>query len=256
MSDNVIIYEQPLNELVRVSLRLEQIFTQIDHLKDDDSSLGTRNLIVTIINLLNLLDRPDLKAKLAKELSLRMTILSRLENTPDVDYVKLKELLAQLDELSRYFIESNGKIAQNLREIELLNSLRLHLATPGGGCSFDIPIYHYWLLRPLEQRKEMIHSWLEEFNKIRLATQIILQLTREGTKITPKTAEKGFYQELLDPQVNLRLIRVAVPSNVPAYPEISVGRHFVGVRFYLPDIHTRPVQYTENLPFWVSYCSS
>lgn len=256
MADNIIIYEQPLTELVRVSLRLEQLFDQIDHLVADSSALSTRNLIVAIINLLNLLDRPDLKAKLAKELSHHMTLLTRLENTPDVDHKKLRELLDQLDELSRYFIESSGKIGQNLREIELLNSLRLHLATPGGGCSFDIPIYHYWLQQPLKQRQATIQSWLEEFNNIRLATKLMLQLVREGSKIVPKTADKGFYQELLDPQVNLRLIRVAVPNDIHAYPEISVGRHFVGVRFYSPDIHARPVQYPENLRFWVSYCSS
>jgi cell division protein ZapD len=185
-----------------------------------------------------------------------MNILTRLANTPDVDHQKLRQLLSQLDELSRYFIESNGKIGQNLRDIELLNSLRLHLTTPGGGCSFDIPVFHFWLQIPLKERKATIRSWLGEFNNIRLATQIMLQIIREGTKVIPKTAEKGFYQEQLDPQVNLRLIRVAIPSDVPAYPEISVSRHFVGVRFYIPDILARPSQYPENIPFWVSYCNS
>lgn len=256
MANDVVIYEQPLNELIRVSLRLEQLFHQLDYLIQDHSMIGTRNIILTIVNLLNLLDRPDLKAKLAKELSHHMLLLSRLENTPDVDHAKLHELLHQLDVLSRYFIESNGKIGQNLREIELLNNLRLHLSSPGGGCSFDIPVYHYWLQQPLQQRQKTIQSWLDEFSNIRLAIKILLQLVREGTKIQSKTAEKGFYQELLDAQVNLRLIRVAIPAGTHAFPEISVGRHFVGVRFYSPDIFGRSTQYPENLSFWISYCNS
>lgn len=257
MSDNdVIIYEQPLNELVRVCLRLEQLFLHLDQLILDTSVLGTRNVMVVIINLLNLLDRPDLKAKLAKELGHHLNLLSRLENTPQIDEKKLRKLLNQIEDLVRCFINSNGKIGQSLREIELLNNLRLHLASPGGSCSFDIPVYHYWLQQPAETRLEIIQNWLEEFKNIRLATQLMLKLIREGNKNQPKTAVKGFYQELLDPHLNLRLIRVAIPTQISAYPEISINRHFVGVRFLVPNILERPIQHQADFPFWLSYCSS
>ena len=256
MINNTIIYEQPLNELIRVCLRLEQLFQQIDQLLEDSSILGTRQTILAVINLLNLLDRPDLKSKLAKELSHQISLLARLEHTPDVDRNKLHELVAQIDELSRYFIESSGKIGQQLRDIEMLNNLRLQLATPGGGCSFDIPVYHYWLQLPAIDRQQTIRTWLEEFNKIRLAITILLQLIRESSKSQRKTAEKGFYQELLDAQLNLRLIRVGLSPDSETFPEISVGRHFVGVRFYIPDIYNRPTQYPQDLNFWISYCSS
>lgn len=253
--ENTIIYEQPLNEIVRVCLRLEQLFTQVDHQVSDTSILGTRNLISLIINILQLLDRPDLKAKLAKELSHQISLLQRLESTPEIDQSKLRTILKQLDELNRCFIDSSGKIGQPLREIELLNNLRLHLASAGGGCSFDIPVYHYWLHQPVEKRKDTINSWLNEFNNIRLASSLLLQLTREGSKVHLKTAEQGFYQELLDPQINLRLIRVTIPSEVPAYPEVSVGRHFLSIRYFSPNIHDRPTQYMHNFEFRLSYCT-
>jgi cell division protein ZapD len=256
MIDNVTIYEQPLNELIRVCLRLEQLFMQIDHYIADTSTFGTRHLMVLVINTLQLLDRPDLKAKLAKELNHQLHLLSRLENTPEIDHKKLDELLKQLDTLSRSFIESNGKIGQGLRDIELLNSLRLHLSTPGGGCSFDIPVYHYWLQQPTEKRLETIKSWLAEFNNIRLANSLILKLVREESKIQKKEAANGFHQELLDPQINLRLIRVIVPTETAVSPEISIGRHFLSIRFFTPTILERPTQYLNNLSFWLSYCTS
>lgn len=256
MIENVIIYEQPLNELIRVCLRLEQLFYQVDHQIRDTSIHGTRNMIALIINILQLLERPDLKAKLAKELSHQMQLLGKLEKTPEIDHVKLNELLKQLDELGRWLIESSGRLGQNLREIELLNNLRLHLATPGGGCSFDIPVYHFWLQQPTEKRLETIKSWLTEFNKIRLANDLILQLVREESKTHQKTASNGFHQELLDPQINLRLIRLMVPKDIVTYPEISLGRHFLSIRFYIPTILERPVQYQHNLSFWLSYCTS
>ncbi|EKD55247.1 MAG: hypothetical protein ACD_60C00022G0014 [uncultured bacterium] len=256
MANNVIIYEQPLNELIRVCLRLEQLFLQVDHHISDTSVLGTRHMIVLIIHILQLLDRPDLKAKLAKELNHQMQLLARLENTPQIDHAKLNTILKQLDELSHYFIESSGKIGQPLRDIELLNTLRLHLTTPGSGCSFDIPVYHYWLQQPTKERGNTIKSWLTEFNHVRLANELILKLVREESKIQPKQAVNGFYQELLDSQINLRLVRVILSTDIATYPEISIGRHFVSIRFFIPDIIERSTQYPDDLSFQVSYCTS
>src|SRR3990167_7096250 len=220
-----IIYEQPLNEIIRVCLRLEQLFQQIDRQLNDHTQLGTRNVITFIIDILQLLDRPDLKAKLAKELSYHFSNLTRFNDSPDIDALKLKKITQQLDELSRNLIDSSGKIGHRLREIELLNMLRLHLSSPGGGCSFDIPLYHYWLQQPASTRQQLITDWIEEFGEIRTAIALVLELVRKSARIEEKTAVHGFHQELLDPQSNLRMIRIGITPETPAYPEISVGRH-------------------------------
>ena len=253
--NNSIIYEQPLNEITRVSLRLEQLFSQIDRQLTDTSPLGARNMISSIINVLQLLDRPDLKSKLAKELNYHASNLSRFSASPDIDTEKLKELVHELEQLSHNLIESSGKIGHRLRDVELLNTLRLHLASPGGGCSFDIPLFHYWLQQPVETRQTTIHNWLAEFTQIRKAVTIVLDLVRKYAKTDEKTAVHGFHQELLDPQSNLRMIRLGIPPELSAFPEISVGRHFLSVRFYSPDTEKRPTQYPENLNFWLAYCN-
>lgn len=250
-----IIYEQPLNEIIRVCLRLEQLFQQIDHQLPDTSEPGTRNLITYIINILHLLDRPDLKAKLAKELSHHLTNLMRYNHAPAIDANKLRTLTSQLEELSRSLIDSSGKIGYRLRDTELVNTLRLHLASPGGGCSFDLPIFHYWLEQPISVRMATINGWLSDFSQIRSAVTVLLDLVRKNTKAERKTAVHGFHQELLDPQSNLRMLRIGLERNLSAFPEISVGRHFLSVRFFVPDIEKRPMQYTENLDFLLEYCN-
>jgi cell division protein ZapD len=252
--NQVITYEQPLNEVIRACLRLEQLFQQIDHQLADTSMLGTRNVLTFIINVLHLLDRPDLKAKLAKELSHHLSALLRYGDLPDVDTQKLSVLTKQLEELSRSLIDTNGKIGHRLRDIELLNTLRMHLASPGGACSFDTPLYYYWLQQPAAIRQATIADWLSDFAQIRAAVELVLDLVRKNSKIEEKTAIHGFHQELLDPQSNLRMIRIGILADIPAYPEISVGRHFLGIRFFIPDIQKRPTQYTENLSFALIYC--
>lgn len=251
-----IIYDQPLNELIRVCLRLEQLFKQTEHQLNDTSTLGSRNLIATIINILNLLDRPDLKAKLAKELNHHAANLSRYGNSPDIDSKKLNELMQKLDENARTLIDSSGKIGQRLRDIDLLNTLRLQLTNLGGGCSFDIPIYHHWLQQSAAIRQETIVNWLSDFNQIKTVIDLILELVRQNAKTEEKNAAHGFHQELLDHQANLRMIRIFLEQPADTYPEFSIGRHFLSVRFYLPNIEKRPQQYTGNVAFWIAYCNS
>lgn len=250
----MITYEQPLNEIIRVCLRLEQLFEQVDHQLPDMSELGTRNLISYIINILHLLDRPDLKAKLAKELTHHLSNLKRHREHPDADIEKLNELITQLEDISRTLIDSSGKIGYRLRDIELMNTLRLHMASPGGGCSFDVPIFYYWLEQPEEQRNATIKEWLSDFDQIRTATSLVLYLVRKSAKSETKTAVHGFHQELLDPQLNLRMLRISIDRDLKTFPETSVGRHFLSVRFFVPDINKRPVQYNENLDFVLDYC--
>lgn len=254
--NDTIIYEHPLNEIIRACLRLEQLFQQVDHQLNDRSIPGSRNIVATIINLLQILDRPDLKSKLAKELSQHHTNLLRYGNAPDVDTEKLHHLTQQTDEFSRILIDSSGKIAQRIRDIELLNALRLHLATPGGGCSFDLPVYHFWLQQPEETRYQTIKDWLSDFDQIKTIIFLVLGLVRKNGKSEKKVATHGFHQELLDPQSNLRMIRIEVTHDLPTYPEVSIGRHFLSVRFFIPDIHKRPIQYNDNLPFNITYCGS
>ncbi|HTM63570.1 MAG TPA: cell division protein ZapD [Gammaproteobacteria bacterium] len=253
--NEMIIYEQPLNEIIRVCLRLEQIFNQIDHQLPDTSEQGTRNLITYIINILHLLDRPDLKAKLAKELTHQLTNLMRYNQSPNIDSAKLRDLISQLEDLSRALIDSSGKIGYRLRDTELLNTLRLHLASPGGGCSFDLPLFHFWLEQPVQTRMTTIQGWLNDFSQIRSSVTVLLNLVRENVKSERKTAVHGFHQELLDPQSNLRMLRIRISRDISAFPEISVGRHFLSVRFFIPDIEKRPTQYNENLDFELEYCN-
>lgn len=254
--NDMVIYEHPLNEIIRACIRLEQLFDQINHQLQDKTIAGTRNVIASIIHLLQILDRPDLKSKLAKELSLQHNYLQRYGNSPNTDQEKLQELTRKTDEYSRILIDSSGKIGQKERDIELLKSLRLHHATPGGSSSFDLPLYHYWLQQPAEVRYQTISDWLQDLEQIKAIILLVLDLVRKSGKTEEKTASAGFYQELLDPQSNLRMIRIQISKNIPTYPEVSLGRHFLSVRFFVPDIHERPIQYNEDANFLLTYCGS
>ncbi len=83
-----IIYEQPVNEHMRVCLRLEHLFEQAMHWLHGTHSWDSRAALAVILEIINVLDRPDLKTKLVKELSRYITVLARFAETPHIDRSK------------------------------------------------------------------------------------------------------------------------------------------------------------------------
>ena len=252
--NNSISYEQPLTETIRACLRLEYLFQQIDHQIHDTSLPSTRYTINLINQLLQLADRSDLKIKLSKEIQNCLTSLTSSTQCHE-EYVPHQQALhQQLQALLRHLIDVNGKFAQGLRQAELFNLLRLHASNPGGDSNFSIPIYHYWLEQPGALRQTTIRQWLTEFQPIKTAVSLILHCVRNHVEIVEKTAISGFHQEIVHPQgKNLRLLRISLNRNISAYPEMSIGKHFISIRFLIPDIYQKPRQCGQDLPFILKY---
>lgn len=255
MEKPFIIYEQPLNELVRVSLRLEHLFHQIDLCMDaEDTGKHIHAIIHLIIDLLNVLDRPDLKSKLTKEFNRFTAIFERLNQSPQISQEKLSHTLKELRHLTDHFLITPGKVGQSLRDNEFLANLRQNLLSPGGDSGFDAPYYHHWMHLPLKERQHDVSLWLKQFQEIRRAIELLLSIIRNSSEPQEIIAAKGFYYEPLDPQAPVQLIRVAFPAEEILYPEISAGRHRMSVRFVIPNMNNRPRQTPDDISFTLTIC--
>lgn len=254
MESQYITYEQPLSEHMRVCLRLEQLFNKISALSHDLSLWNTQSLMSSLIDVLIILDRPDLKSKLTKALSRLTEKLAPLQNVKNIDQDYLGSLLAQLDNLLHYLINSNGKLAQNLRDNELLSILKHHHNTLGSPASMDTPAYYYWLQRSNAERENDINTWLDTLSPIEEITKLLLQLTRGSKDPMQKVAENGFFHQALNPKNNCRLIRITLPKSIEAYPEISVGPQRVNIRWYAPKSAERAAPIKYDIAFEMTCC--
>jgi cell division protein ZapD len=256
MQGDIIVYEQPLNEHIRVCLRLEHLFDQVLINIDSTSEWASRTAILSILETVNVIDRPDLKTKLTKALTQHASTLSQLEILPQVDSSKLRSVLGELDRLIDQLYATQGKIGQVLRTNEFLNNVRQHLYNPGGAVNFSNPALQLWLHSPSVNRIEDLQTWFKEFDQIRDVVGLLLRLTRESSVPIEKYADNGFYQQALDPNVSCELVRVAVPIQAKLYPEISVGRHRLSVRFLEPNCHEqgRSKQANSNIKFKLTCC--
>jgi len=253
--ENHIIYEQPANEHTRACLKLERLFKQAKYFSDGASRHESRTALTSLIDILEVVDRPDLKSKFTQELSRHQINILRHVESPNVDRYKLDSILTELEVTIAKLHALPGKLGQELRSNEFLNNIRQHTLIAGGGCSFDTPAYHYWLSLPSEVRIEKFRNWFEMVSDIRAMVNLLLGIIRESNSPQEQIAESGFYQTALDTQQGpCQLIRIELPHDTIAYPEMSVGQHRFSVRFFTPNLESRHTQFDRDIRFQLTCC--
>lgn len=250
-----VIYEQPLNERVRTFLRLEHLFCQTDYTLRGFSVWDTRATLDTLVDTLEILSRSDLKTELIKELERQIGKLNALQQSPGVDKEQLATILNQLETAQQALLNLSGQIGQSLREHELISSLRQRMTTPGGNCPIDLPIYHLWLQQTPEARIEQLEQWNNQLNVVRKPVGLLLGMIREASTPHRQLAPEGFYQQSLDSNLPIQLIRVAVAPELPYFAEISAGKHRLTIRFLEPQPGRRPLQATDAVEFHLTCCT-
>jgi cell division protein ZapD len=98
--NHTIIYEQPLNERIRTFLRLESLFAQAAHHLRGTSQWDSRSTLNSMLDILSIFGRTDLKTEVLKELDRHAATLARLQLNPDIDKSRLGQILKDLQKLS------------------------------------------------------------------------------------------------------------------------------------------------------------
>ncbi len=248
------LYEQPLNEQIRLCLRLEYLFDQASYYLSKESPWDSHQMLKIILEILQAIDRPDLKNKFFQTLYQYTHALSQLEKLEDIDRQKLHGTLQQIDRLVDSLHNNQKKIGQDLRENEFLNTIQQRLYTPAGTCSFSLPAYHLWIQQENSLRQKQLLAWFGHFNELQEIVDIILKLVRESTLFKTVDAHGGFYQNNLDPNIPYQLIRIKLQPQKNVFPEISVGRYRLAIHFFTLDINGRATQTSDDIKFELACC--
>ena len=252
--DNLILYEHPMNETTRVCLRIESLFAQLTHYLHNEGYWNIRASVASIVELSNVLDRPDFKNKLTKQLMNHKENLSQHLHDEQVDQPKLQQILRQLDESTSYLQNITGKLNQTIEQDEFLNSVKLRLSTAGGARNFDLPMYHFWLNQSEAHCQHDLQQWLVHFTPIQQIIKLLLLLTRQSGQFLNLMAESGYYEKNLDTSVDFQLLRIHTAANATVFPDVSVGRHRLSIHFFCLNTAERPVQFREDVHFELACC--
>ncbi|MES2883803.1 MAG: cell division protein ZapD [Pseudomonadota bacterium] len=250
--ENHIVFEQPLSERVRTFMRLEFLFQQRRHHALDDSPTGTRAALQSLLDVLSLTARSDLKSEVIKEIQDQQTVLTRAPTLlQGMDarqvFARLADALKNVQRLPSHFAGSS------LRSHEFLDSMAKRSVIPGGAAPFDMPALHRWLGEPTIRIRADLERWFAHFAPYEIAISTCLDVLRHSGSDQALLAENGVH--LHTPVAAHQLLRVKVSSDSGLYPEISAGRYRYSLRFMRqPDVDSRAQQITANVPFQLQCC--
>lgn len=248
-------FEQPLTERVRTFLRLEFLFNLYKHHRSDHTEAGMRASLQALLEILTVLSRSDLKNEVIKELSDQHATLTKLAARPNVDSARLQEILTEIAQALNGMQQLSTQFASTLlRGNDFLISLLNRTGIPGGTCSFDLPAYHHWLSQPYELLKRDLDAWFADVRPFEKAITLYVRLLRNSVEPRAHVARAGMFVDI--PQPACVLLRVIVPQETRAYPEISAGKHRCTVRFMQSsDINSRSLQCTADISFQMQCCA-
>lgn len=252
----MIIYEQPLHEKIRVFMRLEQLVKRFNFHIQDHPAQSSESAIGLLLELYNLAARLDLKSEILKEIDRQAIVIQQRRNQGDVDAATQDDALENLSEASTKLYSLQGPLGHRLKNHNFFTVLHQRSSLPGGINGFDIPLYQYWLSKPIEARMKDLHYWVEPYQVANDAIQIIMLLIRGCTFGDKVVAKDGFFQSTLDLRKAYQLLRIEIPEDVDFYPEISAGRQRFSVRFVsIHDMEERGKQVIEDINFKLTLCS-
>lgn len=253
--DDLAEFEHPLTTRIRTFLRIELLDRQARFHADDASDLSARAGLSSLLDILNLCRRGDLRMEVMKELALQSETLNSYIREPDVDRERLEENLAAIKQMQARIGGSGAAFPNLLKESPFLFNINHRNSIPGGTCTFDLPDYGYWLKLPYADRDRQYRAWLANFAPLTDAVGHILWLIRQTSRPEERTVEAGFYQENIKPGGRPRLIRVLVPMALGVYPEISAGKQRFTLRFVRwSGTDVRPAQVQKPVKFLFALC--
>ena len=252
----VLVFEQPLNERMRTFLRLDFLYNQALYHNEVASPWSSRAAFSSLIDILAITTRGDVRSDVLKELESQLATLSEFQSKPGVDPQRLKTLVANLARLRGDLMNAGSSFLQPLRASEFVNAIKHRSAIPGGTCEFDLPDYYFWLSQPDDARVRTFNQWLGLLRPMCDAIAELIWLTRQSGRSRPEIARAGSFSITFERDNALQLLRIALPAAAGLYPEISGSHHRCSVRFLTWNgLTTRPSQTEADVDFMLTCCT-
>jgi len=253
---DVLVFEQPLNERMRTFLRLDFLYNQALYHNEMASPWGSRAAMSSLIDILAITTRGDVRSDVLKELEDQLTTLNEFQSKPGVDAQRLKTIMSNLLRLRADLMNAGSAFLQPLRDSEFLNAIKHRSAIPGGTCEFDLPDYYFWLTQPDEARMRSFNQWIGLLRPMCDAIAELLWLTRQNGRSRQEVAKGGAFNITFERDNPLQLLRISVPASEGLYPEISGSHHRCNVRFLSWNgLATRPTQAPNDVTFKLTCCT-
>ena len=251
-----LVFEQPLNERMRTFLRLDFLYNQALYHNEMQSQWGSRAAMGSLLDILAIAARSDVRADVQKELERHLAQLNVFQSKPGVDSARLRTVMSNLLRLRADLVACGSNYLAGLKDSEFLSAIRHRSAIPGGTCEFDLPDFFFWLNQATDQRARSFNEWLATLRPLCDAIAELLWITRQQGKPRQEIARGGVYHITFERDTPIQLVRIALPVSSGLYPETSGSHYRCSVRLLAWNgLNQRPQQTTEDVPFTLTCCT-
>ena len=248
-------YDYPFNERIRTLLRVEDLFAKVLHNVAASHEYNHHSALLTLLQILDVIDRAELKLDLIQELDRQKSAMRLLIGNPAIVADALESMLADIDVAADALRAETSKLGQTLRTNEWLMSIKQRTGIPGGVCEFDVPSYHYWLGLDEARRKRDLNAWLEPLIPMHQAIIIILRILRGSGLTSMLVANQGAYQQMLGGAKPAQMLKIEIADSLTCFPEVSANKYAINIRFSTLDCMQKPQKYEEDTPFALTLCN-
>jgi cell division protein ZapD len=251
-----LIFEQPLNERMRTFLRLDFLYNQALYHNEMQSQWGSRAAMGSLLDILAIAARGDVRADVQKELERHLAQLNVFQSKPGVDSARLRTVMSNLLRLRADLVACGSNYLAGLKDSEFLSAIKHRSAIPGGTCEFDLPDFFFWLNQATDQRARSFNDWLATLRPLCDAIAELLWITRQQGKPRQEIARGGVYHITFERDTPIQLVRIALPATAGLYPETSGSHYRCSVRLLAWNgLNSRPQQTTVDVPFTLTCCT-
>ena len=251
-----LVFEQPLNERMRTFLRLDFLYNQALYHNEMQSQWGSRAAMNSLLDILAIAARSDVRADVQKELERHLAQLNVFQSKPGVDSARLRTVMSNLLRLRADLVACGSNYLAGLKDSGFLSAIKHRSAIPGGTCEFDLPDFFFWLNQGTDQRARSFNEWLATLRPLCDAIAELLWITRQQGKPRQETAAGGTFNITFDRDNPIQLLRISVPADSGIYPEISGSHYRCSLRFLTWNgLTARPTQSESDVPFILSCCT-
>jgi cell division protein ZapD len=248
-------YDYPFNERIRTLLRIEDLFLKVFHHLDGTSQFSHHCALISLFQILDVIDRAELKTDLLQELDRQKIVMRNLRGNPTISESLLDEVMNEIETTAQALRSNASKLGQSLRDNEWLMSIKQRAAIPGGVCEFDLPSYHFWLGLGHEQRTADLDGWIDPLRPVNGAVRIILHILRGSGLTTSLVAHSGVFQQMLGGSKPAQMVRIEVADDLTCFPEVSANKYAINIRFNSLETTQRPRSCEFDVPFKLTLCN-
>jgi cell division protein ZapD len=226
MFNNTITFQLATHFLSRIALRLEFLFKIINQASYESHEVIHRFALKNIIEIVDVLEKPELKSRFLKELIRIEHVLNKnnlIENT---------QILSDLSRQIHILNHVPGRFSNSIHEDEFLRTLRQIHHPNTKECEFNSPHLVLWFNSDPLLRQQTIAEWVHCLKDLEQTVTIYLSLLREATQYIPITAHNGFYQHSVSPKSVNHLILLKMDKSMGITPKLQLGHHSLTIRLY------------------------